>query len=292
VRLGDDDGTVVVSVLVPVAADEAWAAVTRPARVAMWWGELSTEALTAQERTRLEFGDGDFFDIDVCDIDPAKRRLHWKWRFLGTGAREDIEIHVAPEREHAAIVTVRDCEPRRSREASLALGEGWRDFTSRLQLYLATGDRTRYDWRGDVDVWIELPATAEYASRILIPAASRWLPLDHGENLFTAGALVLGEDRLVIDAVQPAGERSVRFTARPADLRQTTTCEIAILSLGTEALLGINHSGFRELDAPDAQRRAYRERCLQLWLSAVGRANAFLLGRLSVQTRAAARDAA
>jgi uncharacterized protein YndB with AHSA1/START domain len=261
--------------------DDAWRAVTDPEHVARWFGTL-TGVLEPQAALRLDFEDGDFFDIEVVEVDPTRRRLHWTWRFMGCGSREDIEIAVASVlgSDVTASVTVRDSKPRRSPEMSLELGEGWRDFTSRLQRHLATGTRTRYDWRSDVDVWMELPASAADARRILIPAAAGWLPLDGGDNLFTAEALVLDDGepdaRLTIDAVEPAGPASVRFRVRPDGLRRATTCEIAIESRGADAMLGISHGGFRELDAPDHRRRDYRRRCARAWLAAAWRARQLL----------------
>ena len=293
-RLGDAEGTVVVSARVAASADDAWHAITRGDRLASWCGDLSTSELAPGGVARLAFGDGDFFDLDVRDVDEAARRLHFRWCFLGCGVREDNEIEVVADGDSAATVIVRDSEPRRPREASLALGEGWRDFTSRLQGHLATGERTRYDWRGEVDVWIELPASADDASRTLIAAAGEWLPLDHGASLFHADALVLGDDLLQLGDVAPAGPRAVRFAARPADMGGETSCEIRIQPLGEDtAVLGINHDGFRELDATDARQRQLREQCLEAWLAAATRARTVLAKQLQLSgaTSAAAPGA-
>jgi len=296
VRIGDDDGTVVVSVRLAASADEAWRAVTQGARLAAWLGDLSAPELAPRATARLSFGDGDFFDIDAIEVDPSSRRVRWRWRFLGCGVREDIAIEVVPGPGAMSTATVRDSEPRRGRDASLALGEGWRDFLSRLQRHLATGERTRYDWREEVDVWVELPASADDASRTLIAAAGDWLPLDRGDNLFEADALVVGDDpagRLAIADVQPAGPRAVRFAARPEGLRRATSCEISIQPLGDDAVLAINQLGFRDLDAPDAERRRYRERCLDAWLDAARRAASIMASRepLHATTSAAAPGA-
>lgn len=275
IRLGDDDA-VVVSVQVPASADEAWQAITRRERVALWLGSLTGE-LEPQASVRLDFGDGDFFDLDVVQVDPSSRRLRWSWRFMGCAPRDDIEIAVnAVGRE--AQVTVRDSQPQRGREASLELGEGWRDFTSRLQAHLRTGARTRYDWRSDVDVWIELPADAGTARRTLIPAAAAWLPLDGAADLFGADALVLGgpAESLAIEGIEPAGPGSVRFIARPAGQQATTKCLIAIEPRGEEAVLAISQTGFGALDATDRQRRDWRERCARAWLAAARRARELL----------------
>lgn len=295
-HVGDDATTVVVSAPVAAPAQDAWRALTNPDRVAMWFGEL-TDELKAGAAVSLQFGDGDFFDIEVSEVDASRRRLRWTWRFMGCGVRQNIEFEVLPRPDATATVIVRDREPRRARTASLELGEGWRDFTSRLQRYLATAERTRYDWRDEIDVCIELPASADDASRILIAHAGDWLPLDHGENLFTADAIVLEDDHtagwLAIEDVAPSGPRSVRFAARPDGLRRTTTCAISIEPLGSDAVLVINHRGFRELDAPDDRRRHCRMRCAQIWVDAAWRAHEILTTQIELRAgrREAERDA-
>lgn len=111
-------------------------------------------------------------------------------------------------------------------------------------------------------------------------------------------ATLLDPQQLVVGAlpdcihVEPSqtGPRSVRFTARPADTRRTSSCEISIQEIGANSVLGINHGGFRELDAPDTRRRELRERCLQAWLESARRAASVLAARrpLSGATSAAA----
>lgn len=281
VRLVDDD-TVVVEARVPVAPAEAWRAVCERERLAQWLGTLTAD-LDVPGDVRLELDDGDFFEIEDVQLDPAQRRVRWRWRFMGCAPSDDVEITVAPAGAEAKVA-VRDRQPRRGRTASLELGSGWRDFTSRLQRHLATGERSRYDWRRDVDVWMQLPVDAAAARRLLIAHAARWLPLRGGADLFSAQSLALDDDagddahRLAIAGVTPAGPGAVRFTARPEPLRQATTCLISISPRGDASMLAVHHTGFDALDADDDRRRDWRERSARAWLAAAWRAHRLVAG--------------
>ncbi|HEX8157840.1 MAG TPA: hypothetical protein VF526_10690, partial [Solirubrobacteraceae bacterium] len=277
IRLGADGERVEVRARVAASPDEAWCAMTARDRVERWLGTLSAELRRDAEGLRLDFGDGDFFEFENVTLDASAHRLAFGWRFMGCAPRDAIELSVAPS-GRGAVVKASDAQPGRGRDASLALGSGWRDFLSRLQLHLATGQRTRYDWRSDVDVAIELPIPAARARGVLIPAAADWLVLEGGEDLFAARALRLdggGTSTLAIDGVEPAGNGSVRFNARPAGLRRPTTCEMAIEPRGDDGnatLLTIHQTGFRALDADDGVRRQWRSRCAIAWIAAARRA--------------------
>jgi uncharacterized protein YndB with AHSA1/START domain len=269
------DGTVRVATQTAAAVDEAWRALTEPARVEQWLGVLSGE-LSPGARVRLDFEDGDFFDLELREV--AKPVLRWTWRFMGCGPRDTIELRV-DEGPGDSRVTVTDHEPRRNRDDLLELGQGWRDFLTRLQRHLATGERSRYDWRGDVDVWIDLPVEVEAAKRIAIGSAAEWLPLPAGAaNLLAADALVLqdgGEPaEFAIERLAGTGPASVRFDLRPAGVDGSLPTRIAVLARGGDARLAIGQTGFRDLPGDDAARRRMRERFAMAWLSAARRARA------------------
>jgi uncharacterized protein YndB with AHSA1/START domain len=273
ISVGDVAGTVTVAAPTQAPLDEAWRALTESARIEQWFGAVSGEPAPGA-RLRLDFGDGDFFDLEVQEV--ARPVLRWTWRFMGCAPRNDVEVGLAAGGDGRTVVTIRDSEPYRDREAALELGEGWRDFARRLQRHLATGERTRYPWRGEVDVPMEMPVGAATARQHLIPAAAEWLPLDGGRDLFSAGALILGDgDEWVafeIEGVEPDGPGSVRFAARPEGYRVGTRCRIAIEPYGEGSVLSIRHVGFEELDAVEATARRLRERWAQAWLHAAWRA--------------------
>jgi hypothetical protein len=159
------------------------------------------------------------------------------------------------------------------------LGEGWRDFTSRLQRHLMHGTRTRYDWRSDVDVWAELPLEADAARRLVIASAADWLPLaDGAANLLVADALVLddGEEPagFAIEGVHGTGPASVEFELRPEGVDGSLTTRIGVEGRddGAGASLAIGQTGFRDLPAPEAAQRRLRERFAAAWVAAARRA--------------------
>jgi uncharacterized protein YndB with AHSA1/START domain len=254
--------------------DEAWRALTEPARVEQWFGALSGP-LSPRARVRLDFQDGDFFDLEVDRVEQPV--LSFAWRFMGCGPRNTIELRVDEHGDGGSVVTVTDEDPGRSRDDALDLGEGWRDFTARLQRYLATGERSRYDWRGDVDVWVELPLDADAARRIVIGSAAGWLPLEEGAaNLMVADAIVLDDGQqpavFAIDAVAGTGPASVRFELRPEGIDASLPTRIAVAARGRGATLAIGQTGFRDLPVDDAARRRMRERFAGAWVAAAGRA--------------------
>jgi uncharacterized protein YndB with AHSA1/START domain len=255
------------------AVQEAWRALSEPARIEQWFGTISGE-LVPGAHVRLDFEDGDFFDIDVERA--AQPVLRWTWRFMGCGPADRIELRVEGS-AGGSLVTVTDAEPDRSREQALEMGQGWRDFLSRLQRYLATGERSRYDWRSDVDVWIELAVDADAARRLLIGAASEWLPLEAGAaSLIAAEALVLddgqGPATFAIGGIEGTGPASVRFELRPTGIDGALPTEIAVGARGDGATLAISQSGFRDLPVDDAVQRRLRARFAAAWLAAARRA--------------------
>jgi uncharacterized protein YndB with AHSA1/START domain len=273
VRLGREPGAVVVVAPTRAPLDEVWRALTEPARVGQWLGTLTAE-LVPGGRARLDFGDGDFFDLDVEEV--AKPVLRWDWRFMGCGPRDSVEVRVEA-RHDGSVVTVSDREPHRSREDSLGLGEGWRDFTSRLQRHVATGAHSRYDWRSDVDVSIELPLEADAARRLVIGSAAEWLPLEDGApNLIAADALVLDDGRepasFAIAGIESAGRASVRFALRPDGIDGSLTTGISVVARDGGVTLAISQTGFRDLPADDVTQRLLRERFAAAWLAAARRA--------------------
>jgi uncharacterized protein YndB with AHSA1/START domain len=273
IALGDEAGTVVVAAQTPASRETVWRALSARPRIDQWFGALTGE-LAPGAHPRLDFGDGDFFDLEVEAVDEPV--LRWAWRFMGCGPRDEIQLRV-DRCDGGTAVTVTDHEPDRERDEALALGEGWRDFTMRLQRYLATGERSRYDWRSDVDVWIELPLDAEAARRLVIGSAAEWLPLAAGaSNLITADALVLGDGELpaafAILGVEGAGPASVRFELRPDGMAGSLPTRVAVVPRGDHAMLAIGQTGFRLLAADDATRRRIRERFAAAWLTAARRA--------------------
>ena len=253
---------------------EAWNALRDPARVEQWFGVL-TGPLEPGAHVRLDFEDGDFFDLEVEHV--AEPVLRFAWRFMGCGPRDSISLDVTPDGPGGSLVTVSDRQPDRSAGEALELTKGWRDFLSRLQRYLATGERSRYDWRSDVDVWAELALGADAARRLVIGSAAEWMPFEgDAANLMEADALVVddGEEpaRFAVSGVRGTGPASVRFDVRPEGVDGSLDTQIGILGRGDHSALAVSQTGFRDLPADAATQRRVRERFAAAWVAAASRA--------------------
>jgi len=137
-------GTARVSVLAAGSVQEVWAALTERDEVRRWFGDLSA-SLSPGGSYRLDFGDGDCFEIHDVAVQPP-HHLTYQWRFLGTGPRNAIGWSIEPIGQRCRV-TVTDGEPHRSQRGVAEMIEGWTDFLRRLRDYRETGETTRYAWR-------------------------------------------------------------------------------------------------------------------------------------------------
>lgn len=268
-------GTVRVVVALDVAPAEAWSALTDPEAVASWFGELD-RPLQVGVPARLDFGDGDFFEL-VPDVISPPERLRYAWRFLGTGPEDTIEWRVRGGGDRTEV-EVRDARPGRARSSARELLEGWRDFTSRLLGYADSGERTRYDWRRDVDGSIELPVAAEAARRRLLrgPALARWIPAAEAPG--EPGTVLVPDDdgepdRPTLAEEGSGGSGGRRFRVAHASWEAPTRLEIRVTSRSDDgSLLVIRHTGWEGISGDDEECRRQRKRFCDLWIRALRRA--------------------
>ena len=75
-----DVGTVVVTVEVSAPIERVWQSLTEPDVASLWFGALDVQ-LTAGGSARLDFGDGDFFDLDSVKLN-FPNVIQYDWRFL------------------------------------------------------------------------------------------------------------------------------------------------------------------------------------------------------------------
>jgi uncharacterized protein YndB with AHSA1/START domain len=264
-------GTVQVSVLVPVSINDAWSALTRRDVVAQWFGDLS-ESLNPGGPYRLDFGDGDFFEI--TDVDPvAPNRLSYCWRFLGTGPKDAISWSINPSAGQCSV-TVTDTEDGRAHDAIEEMTEGWTDFLHRLQVYCATGQKSRYGWRKEFSGSIELPVQATMAFDTLLDAdrLRHWAPWS-GDALTPGARVTMTDNRqpaqLTIGAVDRTGPLSLRFTLTCRDWNGDTECSLQIESRPHGALLMISHVGWQGISSHESEQAAQRARFGTLWEQAL-----------------------
>jgi uncharacterized protein YndB with AHSA1/START domain len=265
-------GTVQVSVFIPAPLDSVWNAITRRDVVLRWFGDLSAD-LKPGGAARLDFGDGDFFEIADAALDPP-HMLRYHWRFLGTGPSNAIEWHNVAE-DGGVRVTVTDREPNRTAATVDELTQGWTDFLRRLQVYGASGQNTRYTWRREFDGSIELAASPPTAARLFTAdGQGLWLPWTGN---ITPEAIVTMIDhaepnRFKIGKVDRPTSLALHFAFGCDQWPSPTNCELRIQPRPQGSLLVVSHSGWEGISVSDTERGAQRQRFGELWTAALRRA--------------------
>ncbi|MFC3448574.1 SRPBCC family protein [Amycolatopsis speibonae] len=167
----DERGTVVVRIRDEAPVERSWRALRDPVEIVRWFGELDRPWLAGRSG-RIDFGDGDFFDFTTIEVVEDKR-IEFTWSFLGVGSVARITWATRPL-PGGSEITVEDRDPQRTASEAAQLMAGWTDFFERLGGYLATGEPTRYDWRGDIDGSVDLPGTFDPLEHEML---TRWLPM-------------------------------------------------------------------------------------------------------------------
>jgi uncharacterized protein YndB with AHSA1/START domain len=270
---GREPGTVVVEVDVKAPPLEVWDALTDPAIVRRWFGELSAP-LKDGASSRLDFGDGDFFMIEdvICR---APERLAYFWRFQGTGPRDTVVWDVIPTTT-GSRVCVTDNEPSRSPKVVDELFEGWTDFLGRLQRHIATGETTRYDWRREFSSAAELPGTPEQNRRLLthLDTMNAWMPF-RANGLTKNGAVGmkdgLAPQRLTVSDFKRGTGTSMSFSLRAEEWRSPTTCRIEIVPHANGSLLVVSHGGWEHIGHNGEYQKNQRHRFGDQWVESMRR---------------------
>jgi uncharacterized protein YndB with AHSA1/START domain len=269
VDIGAAPGTVVITVALSAPGAEIWQALTKPALVARWFGTL-TPALCPGEKARLDFGDGDFFDLAVIQLE-SLRLVQYAWRFLGIGPLDTITWCIVPQ-DTGCLVTVTDSEPERTAEAAQELSMGWLDFTERLARFLTTDQVTRYDWRREFDGSIELPGALEIVRQMLFASEmqAQWLPL--GGSVLEAGAyftLANGNEPSlfqVTDVVWDAPTQ-VQFGLTQPGWLGSTICLLKLTPRCDRTLLTVSHKGWEVTGWACEDQRQLRKRFSAFWIN-------------------------
>jgi uncharacterized protein YndB with AHSA1/START domain len=269
-------GTAELQLELPISVEEAWEAITDPARLGRWFGDLAGR-LEPGERSRFDFGDGDFFEVETLEVEPP-RRIVYQWRFLGTGLTDRITWRVEPA-DGGSRVTVTDEQPRRTDDGVKEMLEGWRDFTERLEGHAATGATTRYDWSREFGGGIRLPAAPERAWDLLFApgAAERWLPfpLEAGEAEVGDG----GDPAVVhVTAVAPEPPEQVRFQLGAEGWLRPTRVRLELEERDGGTALSVTHLGWEEVSGDVAEAKRQRRRFAGVWVKALKRARALAGG--------------
>lgn len=268
-------GTVEVTRAVRASARQVWNSLTEPEILDQWFGSL-TFPLKVGERTSLEFGDGDFFVLDVLSLE-APYTLQYVWSFLGIGPPDTVTWRINARGEGGCLFTVTDSEERRTREAASLLRKGWLDFTERLEEFLRTGRPTRYDWRRELDASIELAGERQAVWDALWETLSRrrWLPLD--------GSIFEGEASLRIDdGLQPSelqifgfkfdAPESMQFSLTHEKWLNPTSCTLELTPRGRHTLLSLSNNGWESISLDGEYQKRQRRRLCEFWIDALKRA--------------------
>lgn len=267
-------GTVVVEVEVKAPPQRVWDALTDPASVRRWFGELSAQ-LDDGASGRLDFGDGDFFAIDgvICQ---APSRLSYCWRFLGTGPRDKIVWDITPTLT-GSRVRVTDSEPSRPPKVVDELFEGWTDFLGRLRLHIATGETTRYDWRREFSSAAELCGTPEENQGLLTDPGkmNAWMPF-RADGLIANGTVEMADGVaprcLTVTDLKRGSGPTLSFGLRAEQWQSPTTCRIEIVPHPGGSILVLSHGGWENIGQSDAYQMSQRRRFGEQWAESMRRA--------------------
>ncbi|HEY6184728.1 MAG TPA: SRPBCC domain-containing protein [Terriglobales bacterium] len=136
---------VVQQVVVPGDAGHCWKFLSDPRLISEWFAD--TDQIRLNEPVKFAFGDGDYFAGTILELEePTFMRLAWK--FMDLGGQSDVSLFLYPleDKTEVTVVDRGEYTPRAAEE----LREGWRDFLSRLERRIRTGENSRYQWTPDI----------------------------------------------------------------------------------------------------------------------------------------------
>jgi len=256
-------GLVRVVISVDAPTNVVWSALTDPAMIRQWFGELDQPWMVARTG-RIDFGDGDFFVVTATEI-VEPHLLEFEWSFLGVGPANRIRWTVSDRPEDTQI-EVQDGDPGRTAAEADQIVAGWTDFFQRLRRFLVTGRSERYQWREDIDGSVNLPQS-DFAP-LELESLYRWLPIasdgikpswfftvdDEGPQRFRVGNWHLDTNRLI-------------FSVEIPNATGNTSCTMEIEATADGHRLRFVHTGWGSLGLPDGRSRALRRRFATTWVA-------------------------
>ncbi len=239
---------VIRQVIVPCDVGNCWKYVSDPRLVSEWFAD--TDQIRLHEPVQFAFGDGDYFAGTILELEePTFIRLAWK--FMGLGGQSDISLFLCPL-EDMTEVTVLDrgeYTPRAAKE----LREGWRDFLSRLEQRITTGENSRYRWSPDICIGAVVQCDKLSIARTLRDVSWWRDAFPH----FNPVLLIPGR-----------GDESVQAIFQEAEWSgQQTEATVEIAARPDELSLSVRHTGWADLPL-DIQLDA-RRRWAALWQHAL-----------------------
>jgi uncharacterized protein YndB with AHSA1/START domain len=207
----------------PLPPAAVWSAITEPDRIARWLGDLAAP-MRAGTAVRLDFGDGDFFDIAVDEVRRGEM-VAFRWRFLGVGPESEVRWWLGTPGDGTTL-TVDDRCPGRPASEAAQLRAGWLDFLDRLATYLLTGESARYRWRDVIDGGVDLPAGQWLPLRNA--TVTDWMPVA-AESTQPRWFFIVDNDgprRFSIRDWHLIADESVRFGVAVPRARTATRCDV------------------------------------------------------------------
>lgn len=263
-----ESGVVRVSIHTRRPASDVWSALAEPHSLGRWFGELD-QPWQEGRSGRIEFGDGDFFEVTTNEI-VERRLIDFEWRFLGLGPLSRIRWTIT-DFDGQTKVTVEDGDPTRTKAEADQLVEGWVDFFQRLGSYLETGQSTRYEWRDEIDGSVDLPAGSSdpFEAETLL----RWLPVA-SDGFKPSWFFVVDEEgpRRFPITDWNLGAEKLTFAVEVADGAPSTFCTVTVepVGAGTGARrLRFEHTNWRGLGIPNRKALLLRRRFIMSWITAL-----------------------
>jgi uncharacterized protein YndB with AHSA1/START domain len=240
-------------VIVPGDAGHCWRYVSDRRLLSEWFAD--TDRIKLKEPVQFAFGDGDFFDGTVLEFEELTF-IRLVWKFMGVGAVSDVSFFLCPV-DGKTEVTVLDRGEYTTRTVAL-LREGWRDFLSRLERRITTGENSRYRWRiADGDgPGISIEAVVQ-CDKLLMVGILR--DVSWWRDAFPQSTVLLMPGR---------DDESVQAIFQEADWSgQQTKATVEIEARRDGLGITVTHTGWTQLP-PDIQLDA-RKRLAALWQKAL-----------------------
>jgi uncharacterized protein YndB with AHSA1/START domain len=248
-------------------ADRVWLAMRDPARLSLWFGDLDRPWQRGGVG-RVDFGDGDFFDVVTRDVVEG-RLIDFDWSFLGLAPTARIRWTLTSLPDGTEI-TVADHQADRTPAEVDELVAGWTDFWERLGRFLDTGHTSRYGQRDEIDGGVVLPCDAAPLNPCTI---HRWLPVA-SDGLNLRWFFVIDEDgprRFRLTDWQ-AGPDQVTFSVEIPGADRPTSCSLRVEPVAQRQRLSFSQTGWGRLGLSDSRVRLLRRRFTTTWVEALERA--------------------
>lgn len=228
---------------VPVPADRVWAALTEPAALREWAGDLD-RPLHEGRLSRLDRGDGDVEVLEVIRL-AAPQQLSYRRRLFGIDVKETIRWAVTPA-PGGCLVGVGWSGPQAVDDRPDGEFEQWHAELDRLESYLAG------------EPMPQRPAGREFRLGTDLPGEPSAVRSRFAEFLATVPAV--GDVTLRV----LTGERLTVVFEHP-QWPLPATARVAVLARGQGTRLVVRHRGWGATAYDEGSRRRNRARFAAAW---------------------------